>query len=227
MKRTGFLFFRFYIFITLSTGFTNYSLSQGTKDSFLKDTIFLVNPSFEGEAMAGGIMEWDLNGWEDYGSLLFPDESPPDIHDGEGLWTNRQPPANGKTYVGLVVRQNGTFEGISQTLAKSLKAGKKYAFSIKLCRPKTHFSPTKSNMQPSLYNFNTPVIFQIYGISGTEVIKLAETSEIKTMKWEKFKFKLKPKVDIESIVLRAYFSYKPYYNGALFIDDASHIIEKK
>jgi hypothetical protein len=80
-----------------------------------RDTIRLTNPSFEDTPKRGGESDQQISGWYDCGMLYFPQESPPDIHP-NGFWGVNVPAHDGKTYLGMVVRDNGTYEGVSAIL---------------------------------------------------------------------------------------------------------------
>ena len=78
-----------------------------TFDVNAQDTIRLDNFSFEDFPRHSHVPK----GWYDCG---FPDESPPDIHPqmGGGEFKVNMAPVDGKTYIGMVVRENGTWEAI-------------------------------------------------------------------------------------------------------------------
>ena len=89
-----------------------------------QDTIRLDNFSFEDFPRHS----YTPRGWYDCG---FPDESPPDIHpqmDGGEFKVNAEP-ADGRTYIGMVVRDNVTWEAIGQRLNTPLKENQCYDFS--------------------------------------------------------------------------------------------------
>ena len=56
------------------------------------------------------------------GGDKISNETPPDIHPGN-YWSNTTPPSHGNTYLGMVVRDNETYEGIAQRLNGTLKPG--------------------------------------------------------------------------------------------------------
>jgi hypothetical protein len=80
------------------------------------EPIRLANPSFEGSPGAGGEAVKLPDGWYDCG---FPGESPPDVHpkEGGGAFQVTKEAFHGKTYLGLVVRDNDTWEMVSQRLS--------------------------------------------------------------------------------------------------------------
>ncbi|MEL6944017.1 MAG: hypothetical protein AAFO82_15255, partial [Bacteroidota bacterium] len=89
-----------------------------------QETIRLNNPSFEDFPRHSHVPR----GWYDCG---FADESPPDIHpqmDG-GEFSVNAIPVSGRTYLGMVVRDNGTWEIIGQRLKFPLKTNQCYDFS--------------------------------------------------------------------------------------------------
>ena len=90
------------LMLTLLAGITGYSQDY--------ETIELVNPSFEGIPSAGA----NFAGWSDCAKYVFPNESPPDIQPFPGLaWSVTYEPTHGQTYLGLVVRDDDTWEFIS------------------------------------------------------------------------------------------------------------------
>jgi len=79
------------------------------------DTIRLRNSSFEDTPKRGGEALEGIAGWFDCGRINFPAETPPDIHP-NGYWENNLPASDKKTYLGMVVRDNATYESVSQRL---------------------------------------------------------------------------------------------------------------
>ena len=86
------------------------------------EPIALTNPSFEGTAAEGSVNGNLPNGWYDCG---FPGETVPDIHpkEGPGAFQVTREAFHGRTYIGMVVRENETWEMISQRLSGALQAG--------------------------------------------------------------------------------------------------------
>ena len=83
-----------------------------------EEPIKLTNPSFE-----------DLphhskppRGWIDCG---FDGETPVDVQP-NGTFSVTKPAAEGNTYIGMVVRDNDTWEAVSQRLSRPLQAGQCY-----------------------------------------------------------------------------------------------------
>jgi outer membrane protein OmpA-like peptidoglycan-associated protein len=182
-------------------------------------TIKLNNGSFEAAVPTHSTTPY---GWHNCGN---PAESPPDIQPGHFKVTKK--PANGKTYLGLVTRDNDTNEGISQRLTKPLIAGECYEFSISLAKAALYVSMSKSTMKDE--NFKEPIILRIYG-GNTHCDKaelLAETAPITNIAWKKYDFKFNPKKGNHNyIFLEAYYKKGAFfpYNGNILIDNASSIV---
>ena len=95
-----------------------------------QDTIHLKNPSFEDMPRVGVLGSRYIDGWYDC-RAKFPQETPPDIHPvPKGGWGVTTPSFDGQTYLGMVIRYNDTYEGVSQKLSTPLTAGKCYSFSL-------------------------------------------------------------------------------------------------
>ena len=107
----------------------------------------------------------------------------------------------------MVVRDNYTWEKVSQKLTKAIKSGKSYTFSIDLARSKEYLSMSRVTNKPA--NYNDPIKLRIFG--GTEICGkqelLGETSLIKNTHWLPYSFKFKPIQDYNYIVLEACLLY--------------------
>ncbi len=190
------------------------------------EPIVLKNPSFEGVPNAGAKSHaFVLDGWIDCG---FPEESPPDIHSANThhFKSNNQP-AEGKTYLALVVRNNDTWESISQRLPSPLVGGKCYSFSLSLRRSVSYLSAS-SNDTISEVEYTTPAILRIWGGAGVcnKAELLDETTIVtNTDRWIGTTFNLNPKQAHNYIVIEAYYNSTSAfkYNGNILIDNAGPI----
>jgi len=105
--------------------------------------ISLDNPSFEDTPRAGGPRQVGIKGWFDCGSREFRGESPPDVHTenpDDMIFGVTMAASEGDTYLGIVTRENETWESVSQKLSQPLEAGKCYTFSIDLACSDTYFN---------------------------------------------------------------------------------------
>jgi len=189
-----------------------------------EEPIRLLNPSFEGLPQAGVLGGRMLDGWYDCG---FPGESMPDVHPvpGEGAFHVTKEPALGKSYLGLVVRENETYERVAQRISTPLQAGKCYDFSISLARSEVYMSLSRvSNLE---VNYAQAVKLRIWGGSSycdrSEL--LAESSLVINTRWLTYNFRFQPKKTVNYITFEAFYKTPtPFpYNGNLLIDNASDI----
>ena len=183
--------------------------------------IDLVNPSFEINDPEAGLPP---SGWIDLG---LKTETPPDRQ--PGRFEVNLPAQDGELYVGMVVRENNTWEGLGQKLKGVLKKDSAYTFSIYLTRSKKYMSATKMSTMP--INFNAPTILKIWGYNTAtkQDELLAESTTVSHSEWVKYSFILKPTVaDFNELDLMAY--YAPGFekkNGNLLLDNCSAIVKVK
>jgi hypothetical protein len=117
--------------------------------AFGQDTIFLLNPSFEGNPARGEISN-RLDGWTDCGRINFPGQSPPDVHPTpDSAWGVTMEAFDGLTYLGLVTRYDDTYESISQKLSRPLKSGRCYKLSGYFSLSETYQSVTRRSFDSS------------------------------------------------------------------------------
>lgn len=189
------------------------------------EPIVLTNPSFEGAPRGGTINGSMPEGWADCG---FAGESVPDIHPEEngGSFQVDKPAFEGKTYIGLVVRENDTWERVTQRLTQPLQAGKCYEFSISLCRSLIYMSAGR--LDGEMKNYTTPAKLRIWGGAGRcdRAELLAESSLIINSRWLEYNFRFEPQQEHRYIVFEAFYKTPtPFpYNGNILMDNASAII---
>lgn len=187
------------------------------------------NPSFE-ESPKQSIKPI---GWKNCG---FEGETEPDIHP-NGFWEVNTKASHGKTYLGMVVRENETWEMISQVLDNKLKKNGCYYFTIDLCMSEKYVSAVRtsdrSKFEEGRYeikNFNTPIILNIWGSNQTcETEELLATSApIHHPEWREYYFEMHPKNNYRYILFEAYYNpnvetKNKSYNGNILLDNLSPI----
>lgn len=191
------------------------------------EPILLKNPSFEGVPTEGSLNGPMISGWYDCG---FPNETSPDVHPkaGSTFGVDTQP-FDGNSYIGMVVRDNETWEKISQRLSSPLMADQCYEFTISLARSLTYESGSRTaDSKNKTVNFATPIKLRIWGgnsICGQEEM-LGESSLIINSRWLLTPFTFNPKKNYQYIIFEAYYKTPwPFpYNGNLLMDNASPII---
>jgi hypothetical protein len=182
--------------------------------------IKLKNPSFEGYAIpANTPINWY--------ACNFKDESPPDTH-GNTHWFGVEKKAfKGETYIGMVVRDNNTWEAIGQKLKKPLLKSIKYSFSIYACQSENYQSMSRSTGDTA--NYTVPAVLKIWGSDSSLCDRkqlLAQSQPIDFKDWKKLEFTLAPKADYKYFIIEAFYIkiFKNAYNGNILIDNASAIV---
>ena len=199
--------------------------------SLLAQNIELVNPSFESTPFQGGEEYFPLRGWLDCG---FEGETAPDVQPRalDPIFSVTQEAFAGKTYLGMVTRDNETWERVSQRLSTPLEGGKCYEFSIYLCRSPIYISlsaSARNQGEQRTANYTTPIKLRIWGGVGpcarTEL--LAESNLVKNTRWLRFDFTFHPQQQLSYITLEAFYNTPVLfpYNGNILVDSASAIVE--
>ncbi len=190
-----------------------------------QQVIQLANPSFEDFPQHST----PPVGWTDCG---FPDESPPDVQP-SGKWGVFWPAMDGNTYLGMVTRENDTYESVGQRMNGILWAGTCYQISFFLCKSPVYFSPAvvagSTERITSMRNFITPIKLRIWGGNDMCIKEelLGETGLVTNTEWERYHVKLSPqKGNYRFIFLEAYYETPIFfpYNGNVLVDDASDIV---
>ena len=194
-----------------------FSFLLNTTTLWCQSAIFLNNPSFEDEPSVAK----PPFGWYYCGQ---PGESPPDVHPGGFFGVDRLA-KDGATFVGMVVRDNGTNEGIGQKLPSPLMAGKCYSFSLYAARSETYQSISRVTFGPA--NFSQAVALYIWGGYANCEKKelLAKSPSIVFEGWKNYSFSLQPREDYTHLSIEAYFAVpgRPY-NGNVLLDQASALL---
>lgn len=198
-------------FTLLTLLFTSLLFSQATE-------ITLQNPSFEDTPKISTVP----SGWLDCG---FPGETSPDILPAP-IFSVSRPALDGATYLGLVLRDNDTWERVGQQLSSPLVVGQCYQFSIFLCRSANYIS--RSQLTKQVANYVSPAKLIIWGgnTACSKLERLAETEVISNYEWKQFDLTFKPKQSHTYLLLEAFYKIPILfpYNGNLLLDAASPII---
>lgn len=181
------------IFILIST-------LVGAQDTQI---IRLNNASFEGEHKDATCPV----GW-----VICTERSTPDIL--PGVWGVYTPPSDGDTYVGLITREDGSFESIGQRLSSPANVGQCYQFTIDVAH-----SPTYSG-------YSQPLKLKIWGGStfASRSQQIFVTNEITKPIWKTYTIKFVPIKTINYLRLDAF--HKDHfrdYKGNILIDNISPI----
>ncbi len=214
-----------FVLVTLLHAFVLTLVSSAllAQSGSLGEPIALSNSSFEDIPRQSN----PPRGWYDCG---FSSESPVDVHpsmDTAAFFGVDARPFDGNTYLGMVVRDNDTYEAVSQRLIGGpLRAGKCYTFSIYLSRETKYMSQSR-RVKDSVVNYSTPAKLRIFG--GTSYCNrgevIAESAPVKNSEWLQYNFRFEPKRDHAFIVLEAYYKTPVLfpYNGNILVDAAGKI----
>lgn len=180
----------------------------------------LKNPSFEDAPRHSHVPQ----GWEDCG---FEGETPPDVQP-NGEFGVVKEAAHGNTYLGLVLRDNDTWECAAQPLAQPLLADTCYQLVLKACRSEVYKSISRAFGQ--LANYDTPAVIRIWGgyvdkeKDGFEM--LAETEPVANTDWQEYRLTFTSTAPYDYLYVEAYFDQgRPIpYNGNVLVDDLSDIV---
>ncbi len=183
------------------------------------DTIALMNPSFEDMPRCCHAPR----GWYDCG---FPGETAPDIQP-SGDFNVLKVPQEGDTYLGMVVRDNDTWEMVAQRLIQPLEGEKCYEFSLHLSRSELYVSMSKATEKE--VNYTTPAKIRIWGGSSycNKQELLDETPLIINTNWKQYNFRFEPRKTHTHIMIEVFYKTPTLfpYNGNVLLDKASPIVE--
>lgn len=166
-------------------------------------SIYLNNASFEGMPQDATVPA----GWFGCELGTTPDILP-------GAWGVYQEASEGDTYVGLITRDDGTWESVGQRLSSPLKAKDCYTFTIDLARSKTYET------------YNNPLKLRIWGGNDrcTKSQLLLQTDYIKETDWETYEVDFTAKSALNYILIEAYYKDGSFsYRGNVLVDNISPI----
>lgn len=165
----------------------------------------MLNASFEGEPRDAAIPR----GW-----LICKDGTTPDILPGPwGVYTE---PSHGRTYLGLITRENGTWEAIGQRLTEKLNKDRCYELSLDLAR------------SDSYSGYNDPVKLRIWiGKSKCDRTQLIYESDfVRNTEWVRHSFNFVPKSDAQYILIEAHYRDGTFsHKGNILVDNISPILQ--
>ncbi len=167
--------------------------------------IYLNNASFEGEPMDASVPI----GW-------FPcnDRTTPDIL--PGPWGVFLEASEGETFVGLITREDGSFETIGQRLKEPLRAGECYLFTLDVGHSNTYAGN----------RYAGPLKLRVYigPVKASKAQLIYESDFIEEEEWTTVAIKFNPQNDAHFIRMEAFYSEGPFsYRGNILIDNISPI----
>ena len=165
-------------------------------------SITLNNSSFESHSRE----VTQLRGWESCGYHSTPDILP-------GSWGVYQQPTDGYTYIGLISREDNTWEKITQKLSTPLNPKKCYKFSVALSRSVAYAG------------YDKPLRLRVWaGHKPCERKQLlANSPTIDHSDWMEYTFMFSPRENYPYIVIECYYKESTMipYRGNILIDGIS------
>ena len=165
------------------------------------EPIFWQNPSFEGEPHDATVPI----GWLPCEVLTTPDILP-------GVWGVYLDASDGETFVGLITRNNGTWESITQRLSKKIDAKECYTFNFDLARGATYSG------------YNGPLKLRVWGSTDkcSKDQLLYESPVIKHTFWQKYSCEFTAEQPIRYIIIEAFREeHLITYEGNILLDNLS------
>lgn len=168
-----------------------------------QNAIFFDNASFEGDPSDATVPV----GWLPCAEGTTPDILP-------GFWGVYREASEGDTYVGLITRENGSWESITQRLSAPLATEECYVFTVDVARAST-------------YNqYNRPIKLRVWGSTrkcGKDQL-LLETDFIRHTQWKSYEVRFYSKVPVNYILLEAFYRDMPFsHAGNILLDNLSPI----
>jgi len=160
--------------------------------------ITVVNPSFEDEPSDATTPQ----GWLPCDEMTTPDILP-------GFWGVYNEPSHGETYVGIITRENGTYEQFGQRLSGTLKKNLCYNGAVDLAHSHIYSG------------YNRPIKLRIY-LGDSKCSKdhlIFESTVINHKKWKTYQFSFKPEANYDYIILEAFYQEGDFsHKGNILID---------
>ena len=139
----------------------------------------------------------------------------PDILSGNGkVWGVIEEPSAGKTYVGLITREDGTYESIGQWIRIPLAPKECYSFTLDVAH------------SPTYANYNSPLRLRVWGGTGKcdQGQLLLETPFITDSEWTTIEVSFHAKLTINYILIEAFYQEgSQNYRGNVLVDNITPI----
>ncbi|WMX17309.1 MULTISPECIES: hypothetical protein [unclassified Aureispira] len=164
--------------------------------------VVLDNTSFEGVPHDAQTPD----NWQACGLDSSPDILP-------GPWGVYQKPTDGNTFLGLITRDDNTWEALGQKMPKPFKKERCYKFKVDL------------SSSPAYAGYSKPTCLRVWvGNSACDRAQLIATSPvIDHYEWKTYEFLFSTEEDYKYIIIECYYKQPSldYYKGNLLIDNIS------
>ncbi len=175
-----------------------------TPSLFVAQSIQLANASFEGEHSDATMpQEWSA----------CQKSSTPDIL--PGSWGVYLEPFEGNSYIGLITRDDGSYESIGQKLSTPIQGQECYRFSVELAHSNTYA------------NYNLPIRLRIWGATSrcSKDQLLVDSPSVKHFDWKTYELEFVSEAEYPYIIIEAFYAKGVYfpYRGNILVDGISLI----
>jgi hypothetical protein len=222
MKKVQLIF----ILIALSTNlfsqrisFQNPSFEQ--VDSVVKTYKYRDNESKPPKKGAITTTLYTHSSWKSCG---FSGETPPDVHPTNQFGVTKLA-ADGRFYLGMVARDNGTWESIGQKLSTPLSPDTCYQIRLHLMNSAIYQSMSRQTGNTA--NYDRPVRLRIWGARkacGMHAL-LTVSEPIENREWQTYQFVLKPDSSYAFLRFEAFYTEGSlFYNGNILMDGLSDLV---
>ena len=189
---------------------------------YSQEGIFIKNKSFEGPPGSSAVPEH----WVDGG---FRNTSPPDTQPGFG--TLEKLASDGKTYLGLITRETGSWECVYQELISPIEPGRCYELSMDLSTYKNYSVFAVANtdtlwQRVKEKTISAPCRLRIWGSNLLSVREelLAESPIVKHEDWKTYKLQFSSNQPYKNLILEAYYDGTNFnYQGNILVDNLSDL----
>jgi hypothetical protein len=194
------LLFLFPAFIFLTVCSKTVLLAQSAMDKKAKEEkITIPNGSFEDLPKDGRIP----SRWKACGANSTPDILP-------GPWGVTNPPSHGNSYLGLITREDNTFEAVTVKLEKAMKKDQCYTFNVDLAHSAAYSGYAKTGCL-RVWGGNSPCERkQLLAVSGV----------IEHYEWKTYGFSFFAKDEYKYITIECYYKMPSLipYRANILID---------
>jgi len=185
----------------------------------------ITNPSFEGKSQIGNVFEPHiLPGWEDCGAIQFSQNTPFDVHGVRtNFWGVTRAPSHGSTFIGLVTREDGSYESVMQKPKEKLVHSSLYYLQFDIALDNNYESRTITHRH-SAQSFTAKVNVELWlgdqACEGEQLIYRSDESEF--LSWQTHKLVFRPEKSYDYLIIKATHLDSPA-NGHILLDNFQYL----
>jgi len=202
-----------------------------------QDSIRLQNPSFEGKAELAVVPPaWMYQGFAgetppdllpyrgNYAYVTMSDKGVQTIHSTEWGFGVSLQPHHGDTYLGMVTRDNETWESLAQELSSPLSPDTCYTFTLQLASSADYHSLSRSYETPQNYSYPTRLVIHSVDQRGELLELLAATPPVDHPVWQPYSLVFRPEETVRTLKLSAWYAADSITAGNVLVDAIQPIV---